>query len=428
MMIKRKFKPNHKNMKKFTIFTVLLAISLAAGAQLSLNADISTRAELRHGYRTLPGPNDEAAGHINQRTRLILSHQLENLRVHISFQDVRVWGEDPLLSDIPTLSIHEAWAEISFTDKLDLKIGRQELVYDNQRFLSFNDWHPFARKHDLALIKFSSDAGQIHIGTAFNQGWSAYGRNFGTDYDINSYKFMAFGWFHTNPAENIKLSLLNLADGYENPGNSQEVNIRNTLSGYLDMDIDALKLVFNPAFQFGKTRFGNGIRALYFRLEGSMGVTENVRSTLGMELFSGNDYTDLSDDTNRAFDPLYGAGHANAGFMDYFTNIPVNTSGAGLVNPYLKNRIRLNPRTAFNADLHFFFLQNNYVQNNETINKYLGTEIDFTLNYRFNDFTNIIGGFSTMFGSESMEIIKGGSKDEFAYYMYVMMRIRPRFL
>lgn len=415
-------------MKRFTIFTALLAISLAAGAQFSLNADISPRAELRHGYRTLPGPNDNAAAHVNQRTRLALEYNIENFRMHISFQDVRVWGQEPLLSNIPSLSIHEAWAEMMFSSNFALKIGRQQLKYDNQRFLSFNDWHPYARKHDLALLRYSFDTGELQFGTAFNQEWSAYNRSFGTDYDINNYKFMGFGWYHNKISENVRFSLLNLADGYENPGNSEELNIRNTISGYLDMDIDIINLVFNPAFQFGKNRFGSGIRAFYFRLEGSMGVAENVRTTLGMELFSGNDYTDLSNDTNRAFDPLYGAGHANAGFMDYFTNIPLHTAGAGLVNPYLKNRIRLNPRTAFNADLHFFFLQNNYVQNNETINKYLGTEIDFTLNYRFNDFTNIIGGFSTMFGSESMEIIKGGSKDEFAYFMYVMMRIRPRFL
>ncbi|MFN2394863.1 MAG: alginate export family protein [Bacteroidales bacterium] len=414
-------------MERFTIFTALLAISLASCAQLSLNADISPRAELRHGYRILPGPNDEAAAHINQRTRLDLGYDVENFRLHISFQDVRVWGQDPLLTNIPSLSVHEAWAEMIFKNNLTLKIGRQELKYDNQRFLSINDWQVYGRKHDLALLKYTTGATEIHFGTAFNQEWGAYTRNFGTDYGINSYKFMVYGWFLTDVSETIKFSMLNLADGYENPGNSEELNIRNTLSGYLDMDIDAIKLVFNPAFQFGKSRFGSGIRAFYFRLEGSMGVAENVRSTLGMELFSGNDYT-ATDGTNRAFDPLYGAGHANAGFMDYFTNIPANTAGAGLVNPYLKNRIRLNPRAAFNADLHFFFLQNNYVQNNETINKYLGTEIDFTLNYRFNEFTNIIGGFSTMFGSESMEIIKGGSKDEFAYFMYVMMRIRPRFL
>ncbi len=428
MMIKRKFKPNHKNMKRFTIFTALLAISLAAGAQLSLNADISPRAELRHGYRTLPGPNDEAAAHINQRTRLGLGYDIENFRLHISFQDVRVWGQDPLLTNIPSLSVHEAWAEMMFNNNLSLKIGRQELKYDNQRFLSFNDWQVYGRKHDLALLKFKSDIWELHVASAFNQERAAYTRLFGTDYSIPSYKLMNFVWYNTRLTETAKLSLLALFDSYENPGNSEQLNTRATWSAYLNMDVDAVNLVFNPAFQHGKTRFGSGIRAFYFRLEGSMGVAENVRSTLGMELFSGNDYTDLSDDTNRAFDPLYGAGHANAGFMDYFTNIPVHTAGAGLVNPYLKNRIRLNPRTAFHADLHFFFLQNNYVQNNETINKYLGTEIDLTINYRFNEFTNIIGGFSTMFGSDSMEIIKGGSKDEFAYFMYVMMRIRPKFL
>jgi len=421
-------------MKKLSLFTVILLIFSGAFAQFSLNADISPRAELRHGYRTMPGPNDKIAGHVNQRTRLILSHQLENIRMHISFQDVRVWGQEALLQNIPSMSIHEAWAELMFNSNLSLKIGRQQLAYDNQRFLSFNDWHPFARKHDLALLKFKAGDGELHFGTAFNQDWAAYGRNFGTEYslnrmpNVNAYKYMNYLWYHTPLTETAKLSLLSLIDGFENPNNSEELNIRATWSAFLDLDLDAIDLVFNPAFQHGKTRIGRGIRAYYFRLEGSMGLTENVRSTLGMEFFSGNDATDTGDDFYRVFDIPYGAGHANSGFMDYFTNIPAHTSGAGLINPFLKNRFTLNPRTSFNADLHLFFIQNDYVHLGETINKYLGTEIDFTLNYRFNDFTTILGGFSTLFGTESMEIIKSGSKDEFAYYTYIMLRIRPKFL
>jgi len=415
-------------MKKLSLFTVILLIFPGAFAQLSLNADISPRAELRHGYHTLPGPNDKPSGHINQRTRLTLAHQIDNIRMHISFQDVRVWGQEALLQNIPSMSIHEAWAEMMFNSNLSLKIGRQQLAYDNQRFFSFNDWHPFARKHDLALLKYKTDAGELHFGTAFNQEWSAYGRNFGTEYNINNYKYMNYLWYHTQLTETAKLSLLSLIDGYENPGNSEELNVRATWSAFLDMNLEAVDLVFNPAFQHGKTRFGQGIRAFYFRLEGGISLAENVRSTLGMEFFSGNDGTDINDDIFRAFDVPYGAGHANSGFMDYFTNYHAHTSGAGLINPYLKNRFRLNPRTTLDADLHLFFIQNNYVNLGETISKYLGTELDFTLNYRFNDFTNIIGGFSTMFGSESMEIIKSGSKDEFAYFTYIMLRIRPKLL
>ena len=421
-------------MKKLSLFTVILLIFSGAFAQFSLNADISPRAELRHGYRTMPGPNDKVAGHVNQRTRLGLGYIAENLRLHISFQDARVWGEDPLLTNIPSLTLHEGWAELMFNDNLSLKIGRQGLRYDNQRFLSVNDWQVFGRRHDLALLKYKAGEGELHFGTAFNQDWAAYGRNFGTEYslnrmpNVNAYKYMNYLWYHTPLTETAKLSLLSLIDGFENPNNSEELNIRATWSAFLDLDLDAIDLVFNPAFQHGKTRIGSGIRAYYFRLEGSMGLAENVRSTLGMEFFSGNDATDTGDDFYRVFDVPYGAGHANSGFMDYFTNIPAHTSGAGLINPFLKNRFTLNQRTSFNADLHLFFIQNDYVHQGQTINKYLGTEIDFTLNYRFNDFTNIIGGFSTMFGSESMEIIKSGSKDEFAYFTYIMLRIRPRFL
>jgi hypothetical protein len=82
----------------------------------------------------------------------------------------------------------------------------------------------------------------------------------------------------------------------------------------------------------------------------------------------------------------------------------------------------------FDADLHIFFLQNNFVHGGDIINKYLGKETDLTLSYRFNPITKISIGYSMMFGTESMEIINGGSSDEFAHWSFIMLRVTPGFL
>lgn len=418
-------------MKKATGLLVILIVFIPSlMAQFSISADISPRAELRHGYRFLPQENEKPAGHVSQRTRLNLAFEKDNIRTHIAFQDVRIWGQEPQKQNHPSMAIHQAWAELLFTDSLSLKIGRQEIRYDNQRFFAINDWNHNGQKHDMALIKYNSPAGEFHFGTAFNQPPGAFQQFYFTDYDINNYKYMNFIWFNTALNSDANLSLLGIADGYENEDNQQLLYVRGTWSAYLTWQLNEFDLMVNPGFQHGKTAGGQDISALYFRAEAATTLLDNVNSTLGLEILSGNDPEDNS--TYRAFDPTHGAGHSESGLMDYFLNYPAHTRGAGLVNPFLKNKIKLSDNTTLGADLHLFFIQNDFVYQGEEINKYLGTEIDLTLNYRFNDFTRIISGFSTMFGSESMEIINRGgtlgSNDEPAYFAYIMLRIRPKFL
>lgn len=409
------------------LFLVSIFCTTSVLAQLGIRADISPRAELRHGYRTMPHEDAKPAGGFNQRTRIILDWKSDNIITKISFQDVRMWGQVPQKVPVPSLEIHEAWAELLFTDELSVKAGRQELRYDNQRFFAINDWIPMAQKHDVALLKYETAGSKLHFATAFNQDWSAYGRNFGTPYMVPNYKYMNFLWFNTGVAADGNLSLLAVADGFEHdrPG-TNPLYVRGTWSAYYTHKAGDIDLMVNPAFQHGKNPVGMDVSAFYFGAEAATNLTEPLRTTLGLEILSGNDPEDT--DTYRAFDPTHGAGHANHGFMDYFTNIPLHTRGAGLVNPYLKNRYRLNARTNLHGDLHLFFIQNDFIHAGEEISKYLGTEVDLMINYGFNDFTRIIGGFSMMFGSESMEIIKSGSKDEPAYFVYLMLRIRPKLL
>ena len=74
------------------------------------------------------------------------------LKFGLTLQDVRVWGQDVSTINRTTtannngLMLHEAWAEILLTDTtlknkaFSLKIGRQELAYDDQRLLGNLDW------------------------------------------------------------------------------------------------------------------------------------------------------------------------------------------------------------------------------------------------------------------------------------------------
>jgi len=75
--------------------------------------------------------------------------------------------------------------------------------------------------------------------------------------------------------------------------------------------------------------------------------------------------------------------------------------------------------------LHFFASS---AKISETADNYLGTELDLTLTQTLNPATKIALGYSQMFGSESLEIVKGGSKDAFNNWAYVMISVTPKFI
>lgn len=411
-------------MKRTYTLAACLLMTLPLFAQFSLSGDIFVRPEFRHGYGRQPYPEEKPAAFINQRTRIVLNYQKDKITTRVSLQDARIWGQQLLRTQVPSIDLHEAWINVAFTDSLSIKAGRQELIYDNMRFLAHNDWLPMANKHDALMLRFLTKAGELHLVSAFNQ---AANPLFGTDYPLNHYKTLNFLWFKTKLSQNLNATFLAMADGYQD-ATTGDLNLRATWNTFLTARFNKLSFGLNPAFQHGVNPAGQDVAAWYLLAEAGMSFSPKMTSLLGFELFSGND-AENPDDKSRVFDVPYSGGHARLGFMDYFTlAIPAQTKGAGLFSPHLKNTFNLSPKSRLNADLHMFFLQNNYVFENETIDKYLGTELDLTYFYAFNDITQVVAGYSVMLGSPSMDIIKGGSHQEFAHWAYLMLRIRPKFL
>lgn len=411
-------------MRKLLLFFSVFLFGFSALGQFSLSGDVFVRPEFRHGYRRMPFADEKPAGLVNQRTRLILDYKKENITTKISFQDTRIWGQQEQRTQVPSFDLHEAWLQIAFTDSFLIRAGRQELRYENQRFFGINDWIAPGQKHDALLLKYLGKRGELHVGAAFNQNQD---RLFGTDFGLSNYKILNYFWYQTPLGPRSHISFMGVADGYQSQHNSEMLYVRGTWNTFLEFRPGRFVFSFNPAYQHGKNRQGQDMNAGYFMGAASIKLNEKITTSLGVEWFSGNDGLN-ENQKDKAFDALFGAGHALLGYMDYFTQIPAHARGAGLINPYIKTQAQLSSKTLINADLHFFSLQNNYLHQDRVINKFLGTEIDLTLNYRFNEITQIMAGYSVMFGTESMEVIKGGSKDEFAHWGFIMLRIRPKFL
>ena len=116
------------------------------------------------------------------------------------------------------------------------------------------------------------------------------------------------------------------------------------------------------------------------------------------------------------------------GHLNYFTQFPKDTKGAGLVNPYLFFAYDLNEKLQIRSDFHLFAIQNNFIVNNELINKYLGFEQDLKMKFKLNDFTSIDAGFSYMIAEKSMEYLKGGSIKYTPVWGFIMITYKPKIL
>ena len=161
-------------------------------AQISFSGQLRTRGELRDGYGTLQTTGYKDAAFISQRTRLTLDYRSSKLIFHTAIQDVRLWGQDASTTtsaDGNKLGLHEAWAEIILSNKKDtsfknspldyfaVKIGRQELVYDDERLLGNLDWTQQGRRHDAIVLKMLQNGWQLDLGAAFNQNSDAINYN-----------------------------------------------------------------------------------------------------------------------------------------------------------------------------------------------------------------------------------------------------------
>ncbi len=60
--------------------------------------------------------------------------------------------------------------------------------------------------------------------------------------------------------------------------------------------------------------------------------------------------------------------------------------------------------------------------------RYLGTEIDIFAGFSLFDNATLRAGYSQMFASESMEVLKGGSRNETNNWVWLMLILKPEFL
>jgi hypothetical protein len=447
-------------MKKLITLIVVLMVSATTYAQFTLNGEFRPRTELNHGYKSLMTEQGEMFSlYTTQRTRLGMTYKSKMYKVGLQIQDVRAWGTSPQLGAIDgfTTTIHQAWAEVMLTDKFSVKLGRQELNYDDQRILGAVNWAQQARSHDLALFKYE-DGFKLHLGLAVNQ---VQTRSFTIP---KTYKSMQFLWFNKQFSDAYTLSVLFLNNGVDdvtlnNPSASPMTTYSQIIGQRSVFKSGAIKVGFNFYYQMGKDKDvyvdNDGLNqhlsygAMNIGLDFSYKLSDNMSFGLGYEFLSGNSQTDTTTDynqTNHAFAPLYGTNHKFNGWMDYFY-VGNHGNSVGLQDIYLKLDYKKNKFLA-GAAFHYFMSAADVLDAEElyygsgdikAMSSGLGMELDTYVGYKHSKGVIFKAGISGMFDSATMRELQT-SRDNMGviqtspamgasnYWGWVMVVVKPTFL
>ena len=428
-------------MKKLLIFGWAIFVALSfkpAHAQFSLDGQLLQRAEFRNGFNRPILESEVPAKFIAHRARLQASYKMENISFYMSIQDIRTWGNTPQIKATDNfLSVHEAWLETKIAENWQIKLGRQELNYDNFRFLGNLDWALQARAHDFALIKHEKNDMKLHFGGGYNQSEQ---RLAGVFYDINNNYKAAQVIRYENKLGQFNFSLLFWNDG-------RQFAVRNTAGTIISEGINYRQTIGLPTIryqtgnttlsgfyyhQLGVDNFGRNVNAfdLSAQITQQLNIDQEagkkLRMVAGFEILSGTPNNVNTE--NSSFSPLYGTNHLFNGYMDLFYVGGAHENNVGLQDYYLKARYDFNPKFFIQADFHQFLAHADVFSQNGLfkLDKNLGTELDFSFGYIFNSAISLQGGYSQLFYSDTFASLQNrGDLKDTQNWAYLMLIFRP---
>lgn len=401
---------------------ICLFISTKLQAQFRIDAQYRPRAELWDGYGKLSSNNTTPTLFISQRTRLSLQYEIENLKIRFTPQDVRVWGDEELSSstgvfgDKASLDLFEAYVEIKAGKIGWISVGRQQLVYDQERMLGSRNWNQYGLSYDAAILKSKVGPWNIHAGASWNSYDAGLINNLYSHQRIKSLNFL---WANRNFNKKLNLSFLHIASGVTQTDSTNSLYFKQTTGIYIDFKSNGFSSKGNIYYQYGKNNTGTNVNA--FLLDDDVAYTiGKLKPGLGLSYLSGNN--NPSGNSDKLFDVLYGARHRYFGYMDYYRDFAKHSRQGGLTDLYSYVEYSISESLALTSLFHYFQL----AQTNEMIpeNKNLGFESDWMLSYNFNGWGTIKSGYAFYLPSDSFKILQAVPDNKFSQFFYLELTIK----
>lgn len=410
--------------KKLFFFIFGFSVSPLFSQTFEAELQLRPRFEYRNGYKTLLLENQDPAIFVSQRSRIVLGYRDEKLAVKLSPQNVSVWGDVSInrLEESTGITFLEAYGQYQASADFMFRLGRQVLAYDNQRILGEVNWAQQGQSHDAALISWLPKTNQrIDVAVAYN----AQAQDLvETPYLVNSYKNLQLAWYHLELGK-VELSLLAMNTGYEPEGREErEIDYIQTFGAFHKFSLGSFFGDAAAYMQSGQ-RNDRNIKAWYAGINLHYSFNSTFRTGAGAEYLSGTDMDEAST-TIHSFTPLFGTNHGFNGFMDYFF-AGNHQNSVGLLDIYGKLSY-LSPKWEFSVIPHAFTAAAEVVNNGKVMDDYLGTEVDFTGVYKRTRDFSVGFGYSQIFGTTTLEVLKGGNLEITQNWAWLMVTFNPKLL
>ena len=391
------------------MFNLFLLVQASAEVATSINGELRFRPEFRVNA-DFNKAVDDTQSFYGQRIRLGVDAKMNpDLSAFLQIQDRRNWGDDNVLTDSgEALDFHQAHVTLKNINglPLDLKVGRQELNYGDQRLVGGFGWSNQGRAFDAIKLMYSHEIVDIDLWTAkvveINSDTDASPKSSGQDTDF----YGIYSTFKSNPVPDGNLQAY-LLYKYEGATNLSEYTLGAKLAGKETRT--GIDYTGELAYQFGDNDQID-ISAYALAIEGGYiipNVAWSPRVALEYDYATGSD----SGDEDNTFDNLYPTNHLRYGYMDY-------QSWMNMSDIALKVSAKPSDKCWLYLAYHMFSLaeekDNWYAANGATKltgnigEDEVGQEIDLVTRHTFNSNLKVEAGVSQFFAGD---FIKNADKN-----------------
>ena len=419
-------------MNRITFFSMAMALAPLAGmAQeqgdapvveekehfFTLSGQLRPRFEYRNGAYQALQKGEEPAILVNNRLRLNMDYRFrQDLQLYVSLQQVNIWGQAPQIQVIDRtggLSVFEAYAALPLGGDFDLKLGRQQIVLDEDRIFGSLDWHPAGRAHDAVNINWRP------VENLYLRSFFAFNQNYldgkaATDKingNVNNpkgqyftpgqpYQHMEALHAHYAFTPDQKLSFLFANLGLRN-NDRADYNMQTFGVHYRGRSQD-LSYGAEAYLQTGKNNIGATKEAYLLAAMVGYKFLPTLSATMGIDYLSGNNSPDTSG-KDKVFTPFSGTNHKFYGFMDYY--YVSYTPQVGLFNPYISATLKTSEKGNLYAAGHYFRSAGKI----DGKSRNLGVEADLVYTHKLQPFASLQVGYSVHKVSGSYNALRGFS-------------------
>lgn len=419
----------------FTIFLTVPAVVAEEGEKKDDDNEFWKNLKILGEYRLRFEAKEKFSGDSGltqtlSRARLGISAKpSNNITAFLQFQDSRIFGEEvSTLASSDNVDLHQGWFEYRNigNSNVSIKLGRQELIYGDQRLIGAVGWHNVGRSFDAAKVMIKQ--GNFKIDGFISTTHEAFSAS----------EDAIFGGVYAT----VSKTPLGTIDAYALIKKDDRLIFTGELTrepGDLLVNTFGARIVGKPKdvpFSYGAEGvFQTGDfaedshEAWAFHVRGAFdaGTEMNLRLSAEYNFATGDE--DPTDGKNETFDNLFPTNHNKYGYIDFigWRNIKNIRIGASIM-PIKGHTLA--------ADYHFFNVattgDNVYRATGAVLlfvpagtdEDEIGQELDIIWRFSPAKGLGILAGYSHFFRGELFEITSGGAAVDDADFFYLQTLVK----